>query len=243
MSLVEEVKKKKEFGELPDSIVEKALKKNDDVKSCRALLRKYFGVFLTNKVRGGKLSDEEMLSSHISSSKRNYEDFYEKIFEGIKGIHSVIDLGCGANGFSYKFLKHEIGSVDYIGVEAAGQLVNHMNKYFEEKLYLARAVHEDLFEADKILGILKKQNKSRAVFLFQVVDALENLEKDFSKKFIEKISKECELLILTLPVFSLGGKIRFAVKRKWLVDFLEEIFVIEKDFEMDGERIFVLTKR
>lgn len=244
MSLVGEVKKKKEFRDIPDSIVERALKdKHDDIKGARALLRKYFGVFLTNKVRKGKLEPEEVLKSHISSANRNYEEFYEEIFKDIKGIHSVVDLGCGANGFSYKHIKEAIGSVDYVGIEAAGQLVDQMNDYFEDKLYLARAVHGDIFNIEEIKEILSKQDKGRAVFMFQVIDALENLEKDFSKKLIEEISQECELLVISLPVRSLGGKIRFAVKRKWLTDFLEDIFVTEKDFEKDGERILVLKKK
>ena len=241
MDKVEEVKKKAEFSDLPDSVVRRALEKeHDDVKGVRALLRKYFGVFLTNKVRKGKLSADEVLKSHLSSMNRDYDVFYKKIFEDVKGIHSVVDFGCGANGFSYKYLKDEIGSVDYVGVEAAGQLVEQMNEYFEDKLYLARVVHEDLFDVEKMKSILSRQNKGRAVFMFQVVDALENLEKNFSKNFLDEISKECELIVLSVPMRSLGGKIKFAVKRKWLTDYFEDNFEIEKDFELDGERIFVL---
>ena len=188
MSIVKEVKKKRELSKLPDSVVERAAKKSgDDVKGARALLRKYFGVFLTNKVIKGKGEPEEQLEHHISSKKRNYEEFYKEIFDGIKGVHSVIDLGCGANGFSYPKIKEEIGSVDYVGIDAAGQLVENMNEFFEERMFIARAECMDLFETDKIVEILKKQNRNRCVFLFQVVDALENLEKDYSKKFIRHI--------------------------------------------------------
>lgn len=244
MSIIEEVKKKKEFSALPDSIVSRAVNASkQDVKESRALLRKYFGVFLTNKVLKGKLSPEEMLEAHISSKKRDYETFYKEIFEGITGINSVVDLGCGANGFSYKVLKEELGSINYVGIEAAGQLVDHMNKYFEEKLYLAHAIVGDLFDINFVVDILEKQEKDRAVFLFQVVDALENLEKNFSKKFILEISKECELIVISLPTESLGGRKKFAVQRKWIIDFLEENFDIEKDFKKDGERIIVVKTK
>ena len=64
----EKVKQKREFSQLPDSIIERALKKSDgDVKEARSILRKYFGVFLTNKVL--KMSGEELLKIHFS--KRN----------------------------------------------------------------------------------------------------------------------------------------------------------------------------
>ena len=45
--------------------------------------------------------------------------------------------------------------------------------------------------------------------MFQIIDALENLERDFSKKFIDEISKECELMVISLPIESLGGRKKF----------------------------------
>lgn len=243
MSIVDEVKRKREFSRLPDSVVERAAKKSgDDVKGARALLRKYFGVFLTNKVVRGKGDEKEILESHMSSKKRDYDVFYHDIFDGISGVHSVVDLGCGANGYSYPKLKEEIGSVDYVGVDAAGQLVENMNKFFEEKLYLARAECLDLFDVEKVIEILKKQDKKRCVFLFQVVDALENLEKDFSKKFISRIFEECELMVVSLPTESIGGRKKFKVLRKWIIDFLNENYSVVKDFEKNGERILILEK-
>ena len=243
MNVIEKIKQKREFSELPDSIVKKVAKiTKEDIKESRALLRKYFGVFLTNKILKGKCSAEEMLKIHISSRKRNYERFYGEIFSEIKNIGSVIDLGCGANGFSYHYLKDVVGSVDYLGVEASGQLVKHMNNYFKTENFPAKSIVGDLFDIDNILNILKKQKKNRIVFLFQVVDALENLERDFSKTFIMNISKECEKIVLSLPTESLGGRKKFTVQRKWIVDFLEENFVIEKDFTANGERTICFHK-
>ncbi|MFH1522114.1 MAG: class I SAM-dependent methyltransferase [archaeon] len=276
MNIVEEIKKKREFSGLPDSIVERVAEMSKgDVKESRALLRKYFGVFLTNKILKGKISADEMLVAHMSSKKRDYEKFYEEIFLGIasKGvpsqiekkdklgqaippaqmasadadkvgkIGSVIDLGCGVNGFSYKYLRDVLGEIDYVGVEATGQLVEYMNRYFKAEGFSARAVVGDLFDIESVLKILKKARKDRVVFLFQVVDALENLERDFSKRFILEVSKECEGIVLSLPTESLGGRKKFAVRRKWIMDFLESEFVIEKDFVMEGERIIFLTKK
>ena len=95
-NLVEQVKKKKEFSELPDSVVVLALEKSgDDVKKAREILRKYFGVFLTNKVVKG--TSEDVLERHISTRNRDYKELYSKILTG--GEKAVIDLGCGVNGF------------------------------------------------------------------------------------------------------------------------------------------------
>jgi len=43
--------------------------------------------------------------------------------------------------------------------------------------------------------------------------------------------------------FSLGGRKKFVVRRKWLIDFLADNFDVRKDFEMFGERILVVKKR
>lgn len=242
--IISEIKKKREFSQLPDSIVERAASMSKgDIKESRALLRKYFGVFLTNKVLKGKGTPEEILESHISSKKRNYEEFYKEIFEGMDHVGSVIDLGAGLNGFSYGALKEAIGPVGYLAVEAAGQEVEHMNNYFEKEGFNAEAICLDLFDISKIKNLLKKHVRDRIVFMFQVVDALENLERDFSKRFILDISKECEKIVLTLPTESLGGRKKFAVQRKWIIDFLEENFEIKKDFNMAGERILVFSKK
>jgi len=238
MSLVSEVKKKKEFSGLPDSVVERALKESgEDVKEARRLLRKYFGVFLTNRVL--KKSGNK-LDVHISSKKRDYEEFYGEIFSGIKNVGSVVDLGCGANGFSYEHLS---GAPEYIGVEAAGQLVDQMNSYFEVEGFSAKAVCGDLFDLDLVRDILKKAKKDRIVFLFQVVDALESVERNFSLKLVEEIMKNAEVLVVSVPLVSLGGRKKFAVKRKWLMDYLEENFRVDRDFEMFGERILVVRKK
>ena len=241
MNVIEKIKKKREFSGLPNSIVNRVAKiSKNDMKGSRVLLRKYFGVFLTNKIFKGKISADEMLTSHISSKKRDYFSFYKEIFSDIKNIGSIIDLGCGANGFSYKYLRDSLGSVDYVGIEASGRLVEHMNKYFKEEEFPAKVIVKDLFDINFVLEILQEQKKDRVVFLFQVVDALESLERDFSKKFILKISKECEKIILSLPTESLGGKKNFMTQRKWLIDFLNENFKIEKDFKVNGERLLVI---
>jgi len=244
MNVINKIKQKREFSELPDSVVKRVMEiTKDDVKESRALLRKYFGVFLTNKILKGKCLTEKMLKMHLSSKKRNYEKFYREVFCGMKDVGSVIDLGCGVNGFSYCFLRDVVGDINYLGVEASGQLVKHMNNYFKTEDFSAKSIVGDLFDIKSILEILKKKKKKRIVFLFQVVDALENLERDFSKTFIMKISEECEKIVLSLPMESLGGRKKFTAQRKWIIDFLEENFIIEKDFIANGERTICFYKK
>jgi len=239
-NLVEQVKKKKEFSQIMDSVVLRAIQKvGRDVKDVRALLRKYFGVFLTNKIIKGV--GEEVLKGHISSRNRDYEELYGKILDG--GEKTIIDFGCGVNGFSYKYLKKVLPGVRYVGVEVVGQLVDNMNKYFVVEGFNAVAIQKDLFYVDCMKELLSKQEKPRVVFLFQVIDALESFEKDFSKKFLSSVAEECEKIVLSFPVQSLSGKTVFKVKRQWLLDFLDENFEILDRFTTGGEQFLILKNK
>ncbi|MBP7708468.1 hypothetical protein KA107_02190 [Candidatus Pacearchaeota archaeon] len=238
-NLILEVKKKREFTELPDSLVEKALFLNkNDVKSTRAFLRKYFGVFLTNKVVKNKILSEGVLKSHISSRKRDYSELYSKILTHEK---TIIDLGCGVNGFSYYFLKEVLHSVKYLGFEASGQLVGNMNLFFAENQFNATALHLDLFNLDEISNILEKQEKPRTVFLFQVIDALEKFEKNFSKKLLLVIAPLCEKIVLSYSLKSISGKSTFQTNRNWIKYFVEEHFQVIEELDLFDEHFIVLS--
>ncbi len=240
LGFLEKVKEKKEFSMLLDSLVLRVSKKaKEDVKGTRALLRKYFTVFLTNKLLNGKLAPEEMLDKHISSKNRDYQKLYERI---LNPSETVIDLGAGVNGFSYSLMPLH---TKYVAIEATGQLVVLMNDYFKKNKFDSRAVHLDVFDLDEVANIIKNQKKPRIVLMFNIIDALEFFEKDYSKKLLIKIKEllsSGERIIISFPTQSLSGKTKFHTTRKWLMDFLEENFSIVDTFEENGEKFIVLEK-
>ncbi len=240
-----QVKKKKEFSYLPDSLIERALiLSKKDIKKCRAILRKYFLVFSTNKVL--KINDERILKSHFSSKNRDYPFFYNKIFEKNKNFSNILDLGSGINSFSYLFLKEILGEVNYICIEAEERIVQKTNDFFNKKGFLkARAIQEDLFNLGKIEEIISSLNSPTAIFLFQVIDALEFFERDYSKKLLLMIKNqinEKDLIVISMPTKTISKKKSFEAKRTWLKLFLEENFFVE-DFFLGDERIFKCRKK
>jgi len=251
-NLIKKVKEKREFSGLPDGIISKVLEmrgirnKTDDerVKLSRAFLRKYFGVFMTNKVL--KTDDENILESHISSKKRNYVELYERIFGAEKFFKSVVDLGCGVNGFSYKYLREFVGDVKYVGLEATKQLVDKMNYYFDKSGFVsASSIWCDLFDLSRVGEVIKKQEEPRIIFAFQVLDALESVEGDFSKKLLLKIKEligKNDRIVLSFSMKSISGRTRFQSNREWVVQFLRDNFTIADDFSMFDER-FVIVKK
>lgn len=240
--LVKKVQEKKEFLELPESIIVRVLEmkkianldEESRIKEARAILRKYFGVFLTNKIVKGKLSGEEILKKHISSKDRDYPELYQRIIEK---EDVIFDLGAGVNGFSVKYIGKK-----YVAIEAARVLVDLMNRYFKENKYNAGAIWGDLFDLNLVLKIINGENGVKSVWMFNIIDALE-LEPNFSKDFIRAVSQNVNKIVLSFPTHSLQKKVQFKSKRYWIINFIEDNFHVLDEFEMSGERFVVFEKK
>tara|TARA_Y100000310_G_C20651872_1_gene799884 strand:- start:1243 stop:2013 length:771 start_codon:yes stop_codon:yes gene_type:complete len=249
--LIEKVVQKKEFSELPKRDVEKALGHFDNVKYLdeekvkltRDLLRKVFSVFTSQKILRLKERDFEwVLKKHLSTRERfpYYKKLYEKILRNELGNITIFDLGSGVNGFSYPFFPKK---VNYVGVEAMGQLVDLMNLYFSKKeIKKAMAVQQSLFELEKIKKLLEEGKGKKIVFLFKTLDSLEMLEKDFSKKLLKKIVPLVDKVVVSFATRSLGNGQRFRANRRWFTDFVGSNFKILSDFEFGNERYIEFYK-
>lgn len=241
LDLYKKIIRKKEYSQLPKTDVELAFSKFDSdkyldeekVKLTRALLMKSFIAFSSKKLFSLKeRSPEWVLKKHLSTRERL--SYYGELYFGlIKKEEVIIDLGAGVNGFSYPYLDK---ALKYVGVEAVGQFVDSMNLYFEKNKLNALAIHESLFNLDKIKKIIKKEKGKKIVFLFKVLDSLEMLEKDYSKRLLKEIVPLADKVIVSFATRSMLKKEKFKVTRKWLVEFIERNFKILDDFELGNER-------
>lgn len=257
--LIDKIMSKKEFSQIPRSDVEKVFSLferretslEDKVKLSRDLLRKIYSVFTSDKLLNksilNKKTGDEILKKHISTKERYdfYKELYEKIINQFKQkeIH-IIDLGAGINGLSYRFFPKG-KNIFYTGVEAVGQLVEVANLFFEKEKINDRAkmYHESLFQIDRVKELIKKEGKSKIIFLFKVVDSLEMIERDYSKKFLTEITPLVDIVIASFATRSLISGKKFGVKRYWFENFLKEHFEIVDDFEMGNERYISFRKR
>lgn len=242
--LIKKIISKKEFSELPESDVKlvfdrfdkKELIDEEKIKLSRDLLRKMYTAFASPKLLNVKNNNEEwFLRKHISTRERFgfYEELYKRLLKNFKGKLNVFDFGAGVNGFSYKFFNKD---VNYIGVEAVGQLVNLMNNYFEKNKLNAVAIHESLFELGRIKTLIKKEKGKKIVFLFKTLDSLEMLKRDYSKKFLLGIMPLVDEVVVSFATRSLISKKKFNVRRNWIVNFIKDNFSVLEDFESGGER-------
>lgn len=251
--ILKKIIQKREFSQLPEKDVELAFshfekrQTNDEekVRLTRELLHKVFGAFGSKKLLIPKGRDYEwILRKHLSTRERisNYTEIYGRILKGVGGKASILDLGAGVNGFSYRYFK-EIGfDVDYTGIEAIGQFVGLMNNYFKAKKMKAKALHLSLFQLEEIERLIRKTKRPRVVFLFKTLDSLEMLRRDYSKELLSEISPLTDRIVVSFATESMIKRKRFKAKRSWIISFIRENFRIIDDFEIAGERYIVFTR-
>jgi hypothetical protein len=248
--IIERIVSKKDFSKIPEEDILLAYEKfkkrqcseEEKIRLTRDLLRKVYSAFISGKLLNIKDKNEEwLLRKHLSTRERlnYYMELYEKLFRDMKKC-SVIDLGSGINGLSYKFFPQKL-KVSYIGIEAVGQLVDLMNFYFDKGNFDARAIHESLFNIKNIKKLIEMCEKPRIVFLFKVIDSLEMMEGDSSKKLLMEITPLCDRVVLSFATRSMIKRDKFRVNRKWIIDFINENFELLEDFEIGNER-YILFK-
>ena len=265
--IISKIKEKREFSQLPEIDIELAYEQfskrqaseEEKIKLTKELLRKLFSAFVSKKLLSLKEKEPEwILRKHISTRERMnvqrsskngqteerlpyYFEIYKRILKGNKKA-SVIDLGAGINGFSYSFFKKTGTNVKYTAIESVGQLVELMNFYFKNNKLNGEAVHLSLFELEKVKKIINEEEKPKIVFLFKVIDALEDLKRDYSKTLISELSKITDKMVVSFATKSLGNRKSFKAKRNWILDFIKDNFNVLDDFEIGGERYIVFGK-
>jgi len=262
---------KKEFSHLPRDDVEIAWKhfekrqvsEEEKIRLTRELLHKVYSSFVSQKILSLKNKPEDwILRKHLSTRERlsYFEKIYLKIFSFLKkdiDKISVIDLGAGINGFSYKIMEKVLrasnserdirkSKINYFAVESVGQLVELMNNYFAKEKISGKAYCLSLFDLEKIKKLIKKIKERKIIFMFKIIGPLELMQRDFSKKLISEIFSvlnEKDFVVLSFATKTMHKRLRFKFKRNWIINFLKDNFEILEDFEIGGERYFVVKKR
>jgi hypothetical protein len=251
--LVNKIMGKKEFSKLPRKDVLRVFEEfNSDgfsqeekIKRTREKLMKMYTVFASKKLMKNKDRDiSYFLKKHISTKERFefYPVLYKRIFrEFNEGDElTLYDLGAGINGLSYNFFPFPL---DYVGVEAVDQLVDLINYYFKTRGLNGWAIHESLFEFEKIKKLLKQGSEKKIVFLFKTLDSLEMYEKDYSKKLLFELVPLVDKIVVSWATKTLRKGSRIFATKKWLYEFIQDYFVILDNFKLGNERYVVFRKK
>jgi hypothetical protein len=186
-----------------------------------------------------------ILKKHLSTRERlsHYIKLYRRILKGFGKNLNIIDLGAGVNGFSYNYFKKSGFNVNYLGVEAIGQLTDLTNDYFKREKIKGEVVHLSLFDLKKLKELVAKTKKPRVVFLFKTIDSLEFLERDYSKKLILELANLVDRFIVSFPTESMIKREKIWAKRTWMLKFIQENFKLLDDFVLGSERYLSFEKK
>ena len=251
--IIDKIREKREFSQLPEGDVEKAffhfekrqVSDEEKIRLTRELLNRVFWPFRSKKLLSLKNKDLNwILRKHLSTRERLpfYREIYTRIFKNEDKKSVIFDLGAGINGLSYSFFS-EIGiKPKYIAIESVGQLVDFSNFYFKKQKFNARAISMSLFEIDKLKKLIKKERGRKIIFLFKVLDSLESLERNFSKRLLLEILPFCNKIVISFPTESMLKRQKFKVKRYWLINFFTKFWNLIDEFEIGGERFFIFCK-
>lgn len=262
--IVQAVKRKKELSTLDDSFVrekvKRVLEKEKKIKkklekapsfrefsrssefkelkrNVREELHTVYGVF--QKASKGT-SPAERLASHQSSEERlaQYEEIYKRIFEITGKPGSILDLGCGANPYSYSFLGCR---PTYIVMDLPSDDLKEIVAYFKKEAIEGEAFGIDLVKEYEKLRKLLGEYPVDVTFLFKLLDSLESIKRHISGKLLDAIN--ATWLVVSFPTVSIGGSKHIKKERRaWFEKLLARRGWYYERFSISNEVFYVVLK-
>lgn len=253
ISIVKEIKKKKELRGLADNIVEDALnfvlKSNGMtlhklqelssrdlkiiLKEVRLRLRLAHGRFqISYKDKSGLLEKEgekKLLETHSSTKERLGDYSMIKSLLSSLNVKSILDLGCGMNPIALASSQAE-----YFASDINEEELTLINKYFRENHIRGRAFFFNLEKSD--ISLLPK---SDICLILKVLDIL-NGKRKIAFELLAKC--RCNYFLVSFPTKKLSGKPMGSPKRKWFESIVTHFTYEYKTFETKSE-IFYLIKK
>ena len=114
-----------------------------------------------------------------------------------------------------------------------------INKYFNIANITGEAKSIDLIK-DEIKEICKDAD---VILLFKVLDSLEAIKKNISRKIIKDLSNNTANIVISFPTMSIGGKKDIKMKRRaWFDKLVSRSGFEVKQFNIPGEMFYVLSK-
>ena len=257
MNIMLVIKKSKKYSSVYQPLLErmcaeesvKYKKDKDKIKAVKNKLHEIYGAFFnenvgaicdrprTNAVRPYDInSPENLLKLNVSSNERLsfISELYKFIFDTItdnsdEEINTILDIGCGFNPFSLKFMLESSPKVkikSYYALDIDLKLAEIINNYF------------DLLGLPKYAGCIDiiseiPPQKADIAFLFKIIPTVETCKKGRGAEIINNIN--AKYIAVSFPTKTLCGK------DKGMADnyaaFFENILDYDK-FAIIGKNIF-----
>ncbi|RME30964.1 hypothetical protein D6789_04110 [Candidatus Woesearchaeota archaeon] len=217
-------------------------------REVRRRLREIYGVFdLDNKrqrealVSKGDVRDmtvvRQLLALHQSSKERLpfYPRVYREIFSRTGVPSTILDIGCGANPYSYHFLGCK---PRYVAVDLPSDELALLNTFFERAGIDGEVKGLDVVDDADCIG---KLGSFDVCFCFKLLDSLETVKRHSAKKVLGSLN--AQWIIVSFPTLSIGGGKRIKQERRtWFEHFLAKQEWSYESFEIPNEVFYIIPK-
>lgn len=217
-----------------------------DEKKKRTALIKRIG---TNKTTSTHHADKkerketirQLLLLHTSSKERleYYDEIYTKIFSITGTPTSILDLGCGANPYSYSMLGCR---PLYIAMDLPSDDLKDLAEFFRIEKINGKVMAIDLVKDYEKIGVLLEQNPIDVIFLFKLLDSVETVKRNISWKLLDAL--HARWLVVSFPTISIGGgKAIRSERRAWFEKLLARRQLPYETFSVPNEIFYVIRKK
>ena len=221
--------------------LQRSAKYKELIKKMRAELRKSYGLFSTKeaKLRENYLVEKDhdsILKSHVSTKERMriYPVLYKKIWEITSVPKTIIDLGCGMNPFSFKYMH--LGKVEYLASDISRTDCDFIQKYFDAELRIkGKTMVIDVLKSD-----LKKLPKSDVCFLFKLLDPALVKNRKTAERIIEDVP--AKWIIASFSTKTIGARKMKDADRNWILNMCKRKGYLVKVLKFENEIFYVIQK-
>jgi 16S rRNA (guanine(1405)-N(7))-methyltransferase len=225
------------------------------VKSVRAVLREVYGVFqkesstqreklLLEYTKAGGVGERlrmlnQLLLTHQSTAERAsyYPTLYKEIFSTTGLPMSILDLGCGLNPLSYRWL----GCEPEYHAQDVGEEVTLVQTFFEHENIEGSVTRNDLVACVHEERVGELCQPVDIVFLFKLIDTLETQERGLTKKLLPQLNTKH--IIASFPTVSISGKrMRTGGVENWFTRFIDLQGWKYTTHIIPGEEFYIILK-
>ncbi|MCD6575587.1 MAG: hypothetical protein J7K73_00310 [Nanoarchaeota archaeon] len=222
----------------------RSTKYKEFIKKIRAELRKVYGVYAKenfekreNFLREGRYV--EILKSHLSTKERLdiYPQLYKKIWEITGKPKSILDLACGMNPFSLRYMNLE--DVTYLAIDISKEDAKLINKFFKQEGVKGKAKVMNLLKI-KEKNIFEKLPQFDVAFLFKFLDTTIIKSRKIGELLIKSIP--AKWIVVSFSTKTIGQKEMKKANRDWIKKLCEKLGYEVKVLNFKNEIFYVIRK-
>ena len=223
---IEEIKKKKIFQNL--------------IKEIREKVRRIYGVYITKKYNKkeeylAEKNIELLLKSHLSTKERfsDYKEIYGKIKELTEEPKTILDLGCGLNPLSQKYIGEYL---EYNASDISEKDIKFLKQAYAKFGFKGNLFRADLSEEKELIKLNKY--KTDWCLILKALDPIEESNQNISYKLVPAIKSRW--IIVSFPTLTVSQKKMRNPRRNWFEKILIRTNKQFNTFETKNELFYII---